>query len=368
MSKVALIRCINYEQDRVYGAVKRAVDLIGGIGEFVKPGMKILLKPNLLSARPPEEAVDTHPEVVRSVARLVKTQDAVPIIGDSPGGYGKNVDDVFEKSGMKRMAGEEGVELVKFTNSRFVDGIPISRYVFDADLMISIPKFKTHSITVLTAAVKNTFGTVTGLYKAECHSRAPKEQDFAKIIAKVHSISKPALTILDGIVAMEGDGPSATGILRNTNLIMASRDAVSIDSCIAKIMGLHPLDILVTREAYKMGLGEADLSRVETVGDGIETFIAKDFKLPQTTPLKLLPRVIANSIANFIKFKPVIDKGLCTNCKLCKVSCPVDAITSDEDYCKINYTTCVSCMCCHEVCPYKAIHIKRNILTKMVWG
>jgi len=367
MAKVAVVRCADYKREQVYEAVKRSVDLVGGITEYVKPGMKVLLKPNLLSPRPPEDGVDTHPEVVRAMARLVKLAKATPVIGDSPGGYGKNIDEVFRVSGMKQMAREEDVELVKFTSSRFVDGIPISRHVFDSDCFISIPKLKTHCVTTITAAVKNTFGTVTGLYKAECHSRAPKEDDFAKIIAKIHSISKPRLNVLDGIVAMEGDGPSS-GDLKEMGLVMASPDAVAIDSCIAKMIGLAPLDILTTREAYKLGLGEADLSRIEMVGDDISIFAAKGLKLPRTMPLRLLPKKIADSLASLVKFRPVINKSKCRGCNLCKVSCPVDAIESDGDYCKINYTRCVTCMCCHEMCPYKSIDIKRSVLAKLIWG
>lgn len=367
MSKVALIRCTDYGRKRVFEAVKRAIDLVGGISEFVKPGMKVLLKPNLLSARFPADGVDTHPEVVRAVVRLVKGAGARPVIGDSPGGYGANVDEVFEKSGMKEIAHEEDVELIKFTASKFVDGIPISRHVFDSNCMISIPKFKTHGVTVLTAAIKNSFGTVVGLYKAESHSRAPKEEDFAKIIAKIYSISKPHLIVLDSIVAMEGDGP-ASGDLRNMNLIMASSDGVAIDSCLAKIMGLDPQDILVTKEAYKMGVGEADPSRIEIVGDDIKGFIAEDFKLPQTSALRILPRGIANSVATLIRFKPYIDSAICTKCNLCKITCPVNCIEIEKNYCRIDYKKCIRCLCCHEVCPYKAIFIKRNILTKFIWG
>ncbi len=367
MSKVSLIKCTDYDTERVFSAVKRAVDLVGGIENFVKPGMKVLLKPNLLSARVPDDAVDTHPEVVRAMSRLVRSAGGVPKIGDSPGGYGKNIDEVLEKSGMKRMAQEEGVEIVKFTSSRFVEGIPIARHVFDCDCLISMPKLKTHSITVLTAAVKNTYGTVPGLYKAECHSRAPKEEDFAKIIAKIHSIAKPRLNVLDAILAMEGDGPGA-GVPRKMNFVMASEDGVAIDSCVAKIIGLEPLDILVTKEAYAMGLGEADLNRIETVGDDIDSVTVTDFKLPQTTSLKLIPKNIANSIAALIRFKPYIDAGLCTRCNLCKITCPVNCIEIEEDYCRIDYKKCVRCLCCQEVCPYKAISIKRNILTKMIWG
>ena len=367
MTRVSLVRCESYDTGLVFDAVKKSVDLIGGIEAFVRPGMKVLLKPNLLSARLPEDAVDTHPEVVRAVVRLVKSAGAVPFIGDSPGGFGNNMDEVFEKSGMKRIAGEEGIELQRFTVSRFVDDIPIARQIFDSDRVISIPKFKTHSITVLTAAIKNMFGAVVGLYKAECHSRAPKEEDFSRIIAKVYSLTKPHLTVVDGIIAMEGDGPSS-GVIRKMDLITAGEDAVAIDSCLAKIMGLLPLDILVTKEAYEAKLGEADLSKIEILGEGLDAFAAEDFKLPQTTPLKYLPKSVMDCVASLIRFKPYIDIEACKRCNLCKIACPVNCIEIEKDYCRIDYKKCVRCLYCHEVCPYRAISIKRNILTKLVWG
>jgi Pyruvate/2-oxoacid:ferredoxin oxidoreductase delta subunit len=222
-------------------------------------------------------------------------------------------------------------------------------------------------VTILTAAVKNMFGTVTGLYKAECHSRSPKDEDFAKVIAKVYSISKPRLTVLDGIVAMEGDGPSA-GEPRRMNVVMAGADAVAIDACVAGVIGLKPADIAITKEAHAAGLGEADMSEIEVAGDDISTFAVKDFKLPQTTPLRLLPRPVIESLAGLVRFKPQIDEAACRRCNLCKTSCAVGAITIGKDSCAIDYDRCVRCMCCHEVCPYKAIHIRRNILTRWIWG
>ncbi len=367
MARVALARCADYDPDNVFGAVGRAIDLLGGIGQFVKPGMTVLVKPNLLSARPPEDAVDTHPEVVRAVVRLVKRSGGTPKIGDAPGGYGKNIEEIFDTSGMKRIAKEEGVELVKFDTPKFIDGIPIARQVFDCDRFISVPKLKTHCITVLTAALKNTFGIVTGLYKAEAHSRAPKEADFVRILAKVHSIAKPHLTVVDGIVGMDGDGP-AGGEPKRMELVMAGTDAVAIDALIAKIIGLKSLDILLTKKAYEMGLGEADFARIEVAGDDIDGFISRDFRLPQTTPLRVIPRAVVNALAGLIRFKPWIDEAICARCKLCEQTCPIDAIMISKERCRIDYRKCVRCLCCQEVCPYKAITIRRNILTKMVWG
>ena len=286
MAKVSIIRCNDYDRARVYDAVKRATDLSCGIKESIKPGMKVLVKPNLLSARPPADAVDTHPEVVRAVVRLVKEAGGKVIIGDSPGGFGKNINEVYEISGMKKMAEEEGVDLVKFTNAKFVDGIPISRYVFDCDIMISVPKFKTHCITMITAAIKNTYGAVIGMHKAAAHSTAPREEEFAKVIAKVFSIAKPNITVVDGIVAMEGDGPSS-GEPRKLGFVMAGFDAVAVDSCLAEMIGIRPLDILVTKEAYGMALGEADMSLIELLGDNFADFKLKDFKLPQRSVIKI---------------------------------------------------------------------------------
>ena len=367
MPKVSFSKRADYEPGRVFDAVKRCVDIVGGIGEFVKPGMKVLVKPNLLSARPPEDAVDTHPEVVRAVVRLVKAAGGIARIGDSPGGYGKNIEEIFDKSGMRKIAEEENAELVRFTSSKSIDGIPIARQALDADCVISVPKLKTHGVTVLTAAVKNMYGTVTGLYKAECHSRAPKEEDFAKVIAKVYSISKPRLTIMDAIMAMEGDGPAA-GSPRLVGLVMAGTDAVAIDAIAARVVGLEPFDISVTREAYKLGLGEADISKIEVVGEDLDACVVSDFKLPQTTALKLIPKALANKVAALIKFKPHIDIRACARCNLCKITCPVGAIVIERAFCRIDYKKCIRCLCCQEVCPYKAISIKRNILTRAVWG
>ncbi|MFA6321669.1 MAG: DUF362 domain-containing protein [Candidatus Omnitrophota bacterium] len=367
MVKVSLAKCSTYDTDKVFDAVKRCVDLVGGMEEYVSPGAKVLVKPNLLSARLPEEAVDTHPEVVRAVVRLVKKAGATPIIGDSPGGYGADVDEVFEKSGMRRIAADEGVELVKFTASRFVDGIPFTRYLFDCAAVISVPKFKTHCLTMMTAGIKNMYGTVVGLNKVECHSRAPKEADFAKIIAKVYSVAKPHLTVLDGITAMEGDGPSG-GKARQMGLVMASADAVAVDAVVAAVVGLSPLEVLITKEAFEAGLGEADLSRIELTGDSIDSFMVPDFKLPQTAMFRMIPSGTLNAIAKLIKFKPFIDAAICKKCNLCKTTCPVGAIEIGADFCKIDYNKCVRCLCCHEVCPYKAISIKRNFLARAVWG
>ena len=362
---VAVVKCESYETDAVMAAVRRAVDLVGGMGSFVSPGAKVLLKPNLLSARSPEEGIDTHPEVVRALARLAKEAGGAVSVGDSPGGYEQDMDEVFERSGMKRVAVEEGVDLVEFSASRSVDGYPVSRHVLDADVVISVPKFKTHGITTLTAGVKNVYGVLTGLFKAHCHVRSPKEEDFALILAKVYELVRPRLTVVDAVTSMEGDGPSS-GDLRETRFIAASPDAVAVDAVLARIVGLHPFDLATTRACYERKLGEADLALIEVVGDGIDAVAVSYFKLPQTKILKMLPNAVVRGAASLVRFRPVIDEASCKRCNLCKLTCPAGAITIERDGCGIDYRKCVRCLCCQEVCPYRAVRIARNFLAKLV--
>jgi ferredoxin len=268
---------------------------------------------------------------------------------------------------MKAVASEEGAALVVFNEAKYVDGIPVSRYVFDTDLFISVPKFKTHCVTTITGAVKNVYGTVVGLYKAQQHSHSPKEEEFARVIAKVYAAAKPGLTVMDAVVAMEGDGPSG-GTPRPVGLIMAGTDAVALDSCAARVIGLRPFDVLTTKEAHMRKLGEGDPERIDIVGEEIDGFILKDFSMPQTALFKALPNPVLKFFAGLIRFMPVIDASRCRRCGLCKESCPVRAITITKEICKINHRICVKCLCCHELCPYRAIDMRRNLLARMLWG
>jgi uncharacterized protein (DUF362 family)/Pyruvate/2-oxoacid:ferredoxin oxidoreductase delta subunit len=369
MTKVSIVRCFNYDHERVAAAVSRAVDLIGGMGSFVKKGEAALIKPNLLSARTPDEAVCTHPEFVRAVIRLVRKAGARPVVGDSPGNFftTRDVDFVYEKTGIKRIAQEEGAGLVRFDKSRIIDGFPIAEAALDAPVMISLPKLKTHSLTVMTGAVKNSFGLIPGLFKVECHRNKPRPDDFARILVDIYQIKKPQLCIMDAVLSMEGDGPAA-GNPKKTGLVLASSDAVSMDAVVSKLVGLPSDKDIIVNEARRKKAGEADMHNIEITGESIEDAAMKGFKLPKTAHrVNMLPGFIANIITRAIDFSPVIDEKWCKKCKVCKNSCPVDAITIEDKVSRINDRICVRCFCCHEVCPYKTIYIKRNFITKLLW-
>jgi len=367
-SRVSLVRCGSYNTDEVMQAVKRSVDLLGGIANFVKPSDKVLIKPNILSARRPEDAVCTHPEVVRAVIKLVKGRGADVVVGDSPGGFINNVEEVYEVSGIAKVARDEKVDLVKFAFTKTVDGFPLSVRVLQADKVISIPKFKTHEVTGITAAIKNMYGALSGLYKTQCHAMAPREKEFAKIIVKVFSLVKPALNIIDAVWSMEGEGPSA-GEPRKTDFLMAGSDAAAIDSLLAVLIGQKPYKFSFIKECRIMRLGETDISNIDILGDRFSDFSIKDFKLAKGMGIfKYMPKYVADIAGLLLRFWPEIDNETCKKCNLCRSSCPVRAIYVQEGgFYTVDLSKCINCMCCREICPYKAVRIKRSWLARMIW-
>lgn len=367
-SKVAIVRCEDYEPKKVKEALKKALDLIGGVNAFIKGSPRVLIKPNLLSARLPDEAVDTHPEFVRAVARLVREANGVPFIGDSPGSFFtiKSIDEVYEKSGMKRIADEEDIGLIRFDKIIHINGYPIAKALKEYDLVINVPKLKTHTLAILTGAIKNTFGFMPGLNKVQCHKKAPNINEFSKILADIFAITKPGLSIMDGIVGMDGDGPAA-GRVRRFGLILASPDAVSLDAAFSHIAGFPYAKNVVLNEVVNRDLGKGRLKDIEIVGEDLYKAKIKDFKLPKTALVYRFPTPFMKPFTKLLDFRPVIDEILCKKCNICKESCPVDAITINKEISKIDEMKCIKCFCCHEVCPHDAIYIKKNILAKMIW-
>jgi len=304
---------------------------------------------------------------VKAVVRLVKKAGASPMVGDSPGGVVR-AEEVYEKSGMKEVMDEEGVELVKFDQVvKSKDGIPIASLALESDVVISIPKLKTHNLFPITGAIKNIFGVVPGILKSKCHLIYPTPKDFARLLVDIFSWISPKLSIMDAVWAMEGRGPGA-GDLRNLGLILASYDAVALDACASYIVGLDPFDLLTTREAHQRGLGQGDLSEIEIVGEEIDEVRVKDFRFPRIPIWYHVPSPFLRSVARFVKFWPVIDSAKCTGCKICLESCPVGAIGLGQERLVFDYKKCILCLCCHEFCPSGAISIEANLLGRVIGG
>ncbi len=376
MAKVSIVQCSSYEYFKIKEAVGKALDLIGGIKPFIKPGDKVLLKPNLLSAKSPETAIDTHPVVVRVIAEIVKEAGGLPYIGDSPGGYNQGVEKVWEISGMKKVAVQTGARLLKFecfkkipTNLPGIKEIPISEEALEMDLIISIPKFKTHELMLLTGAVKNMYGLVPGLTKTELHKKALDPESFSRVILKIFSAFKPHLSIMDGVWGIEGDGPGSAGKIRKVGLIMASSDALSLDAIMAVVAGMDPMKLPILSLARKLGLYKSDFGEIELLGEKIEEVKLDKFLLPQSSfrnkMLKFLPKFLVNTLAGSYRVYPAITKK-CLQCGICVKSCPVNAIAYRDGRLQIDYKKCILCLCCLELCPHGAVVMKKSLLARVI--
>jgi uncharacterized protein (DUF362 family)/Pyruvate/2-oxoacid:ferredoxin oxidoreductase delta subunit len=291
------------------------------------------------------------------------------VIGDGPSVWGnqiEKIEEVFEKTGIKKVAEEEGVELVTFDKRRWHGDFPLTTWIDQVDHIVNVPKFKTHNLTILTAAVKNCYGLVSGTYKTELHKKHFDVEDFSRVLVDIYAKAWPHLTVVDGVMALEGEGPATSGTPRKAEIIAAGADCVAIDAVLAKIMGIEPLEVPVTKEAVGRGIGIADLSRITIVGERIEDLSTAPFILPSTSNNKKLPPFVIKLARTLIKYYPRVMHDRCTRCGICIKACPAKIIRVRKGRIHIEYGKCISCFCCQESCPSAAIKLKKNLFTKLV--
>lgn len=371
-TRVALTRCPDYNEDRVRGAVREAVALIGGVGDIIKPGDKVLLKANLLAPSDPGDAVTTHPAVARAVIEIVKEAGGVPVVADSPGYfYAGGRCRALTMCGLKDVADELGVDSTQFEaiengfqkievpGSIYLKSIYAARLALEADFIVNLPKIKTHASTWFTGAVKNMFGAVATSTRKEAHALATYER-FSGALVDVYSVFRPGLAIMDAIVGMEGEGPRH-GNKRSLGLIIASKDPVALDAAASRVIGFDPLEIFATRDADARGLGNGDIDRIEVLGEQIAN-VEIDFEKPSGRRINMHPAVMKIGY-RFLRVRPECVESLCDKCQICAKSCPVNAITMNS-YPEIDRDICIECYCCNEMCPTGAMEIKKNWLAK----
>lgn len=372
---VAIVACPRYREPDVSAAVRQAFELLGDLSRFVRPGDKVLLKPNLLSARSPDEGVTTHPSVVKAAIEEVKKCGGVPLVGDSPGGLAaRNVfEKVASKSGIKQICQESGArlvnlgeEIVEFDNpeGKLFKRFNLSDVFVQSDVVINLPKLKTHSFMTLTAAVKNLFGCIPGLQKAEFHLKVPDRDDFADMLVDLYLAIKPQLNLIDGIVTMEGPGPSA-GELRSLGLILAGNDALALDLIAAQILGFTLSEVPTHRAALKRSLFEEDLRHIEVKGLSVAEVKVRHFKKPEGAIQDRVPSFLTRKAKNLVTPKPVVDQAACSGCRECAEACPIKVIEFENGRPEFDYDTCIRCYCCQELCPRSAIKLKTNWLGRL---
>lgn len=370
-SSVSIVRCEDYKQERVHEAVRRAIDLLGGIQTFIKSGEKVLIKPNMLKASLPEAAVTTHPEVVRAVIRLVVQAGGIPIVGDSPG-IGE-LAYVSRRSGILAVVEEEKASLADFTDTQPLKGhgrfrrFEVARCAIEADAIINLPKLKTHGMMVMTGAVKNLFGCIPGKKKAQWHLNAGIDHgSFAQMLVELSILLRPRLSIVDAVIGMEGNGPGS-GDPRQIGLILAGQDPASVDVVSCEILGLPPLQVPVTLAAREIGVGESRLERIPILGVPISEVKIKDFILPQQmNPEWPFPDLIRRNLKNAFTTRPIINRDTCIQCGVCKDDCPRGAIAEHNGGMIVDYRNCIRCFCCQEFCPKGAITVGKGWLFRFL--
>jgi len=377
MDTVSIERCNNYEYENVYNCVEKLVDNLGGWKAFIKPGDRVAVKPNLLMNKKPEEAATTHPSVVKAVISQVQKVGGNVVIAESPGGpYNRTLlRYVYRATGIEKVANETGAILnydlrvtkINRPDSKYVKSLEILKPLADADVIVNIPKLKTHASMVYTGAVKNMFGAVAGTAKTDLHLRMPDYNDFAEGLIDIYLSAKPAINIMDAVEGMEGYGPSA-GTPKHIGLLLASPNGFALDIAAVKIIRLSPEKVLVLKNAEKRGL--ADFNSINIIGENIESVVVNDFDIPALYGVKrqgFLKRNLLKLIKKQSKPKPVIAAERCKRCGNCVKICPAAAIVSeDRSVPVIDYKKCICCFCCHELCDFKAIDIRRGFVSRLI--
>jgi uncharacterized protein (DUF362 family)/Pyruvate/2-oxoacid:ferredoxin oxidoreductase delta subunit len=368
MPIVSVLACESYDPDAVRRTLEALVAPLGGMSAFVRPGMRVLLKPNLLSAAEREKAVTTHPAVVRGVAELVRAAGGTVSIGDSPAGPIECSSTVLRASGMSEAAALLGASLLPFNEVTWkrLDGRDyfLARPVLEADLVINLPKLKTHAFARYTGAVKNLFGVIPGGRKREIHMRAPGIADFSRALVDVLELVRPALTIMDGIIGQEGEGPGVRGMPRFYGCLAASQDPVALDSVLCAAMGFRPGEVLHLAQAASRGLGVDDPGAIQLVGDAAALRFER-VKLPRTHWYFRAPSWLTAPIHRSARLQPAVEDLRCMGCGQCAVVCPRDAITPGQPP-TFDLDACIGCMCCAEICPQGAIRTRESRLARLI--
>jgi len=348
--KVAVVKCGSYDSVKVDKAVARALRLIDF--EF-KRGQKVLIKPNVVGAFPKNQtAITTHPVVIEAVCKLLKKKGCKIFIGDSPF---TNYIEAFKKSGIDRVAHKYGklvifeqAKMTTYKASRVLRKFKTAKIIRDADIVINMPKMKTHMLTKYTGAIKNLYGCIPGGLKQRTHLRARGDKKFSNLLVDIYSAIKPELTIMDAVVGMEGNGPTS-GHPKRVGLILASKSGVALDIAAVKIMGLNPKIIFTIKEAVRERLYRG--YKINVVG--IDKLPNLKFKIPGSVAKARAQRMIRR----LFREKPiVVDERKCIKCGKCRDHCPACAIKL-APYPVIDKKKCIRCFCCIEICPQHALSL-----------
>ncbi len=372
-SVVAVARADDYQGRALTAALERAFALLGGLERFVRPGERVFVKINHLPPpSPPERAIITHPWFARAVAEQLLDITPHVLVGDDLRAAGRKG---FSISGYAEAFRDLPVELVHLPEQGYARvSCPgevlretyIARAALEADVVVNLPKLKTHSLTLFTGGVKNMYGLLPSGLRVRYHGEHPKPEEFCRLLADLYVLVRPALTVMDGIVGMEGAGPAA-GTPRRIGAVIAGADAVAVDAVTCHLVGIPPLRVPTTKIAQARGIGTGVLEEIAVVGEASSP--VRDLALPPTAParfLDLLPRPLSAWATRHMSPRPWVLAERCVGCGACVAACPTGAASLDAGKARIDHKACIGCMCCHEACRYGAVALRRGRLAGLV--
>ena len=383
MTSVALLRCRGYELPVLKEAMLHGLDDIGfSVSSF--RGARVVLKPNLLSAARPQSAVVTHPHFFRAAAEIVIDHGGRPVLAESPAVA--SLGNALKAAGYAPVLKDLGIPVadlsetgkLSYPGGRRMKSFEIARAFFDADTIVNLPKFKTHGLTYITAAVKNLFGAVPGMRKSQMHLKFPEKNEFSGFILDLYGAflngfdpPRTMVHLMDAIVAMEGEGPGSAGRPRPMNTIVAGLDALAVDWVGVQVSGLDIRLCTTLTEGFQRGFGISSGEEVRVVGERIADMRVRDFRPPQRAGATRLLKVplIHRIMKDLFTDRPVPAAGRCTLCYQCMEICPAQAIgraEEGEEIPRFDYGACIRCLCCLEVCPKAAISLEKGRLQWMM--
>jgi uncharacterized protein (DUF362 family)/Pyruvate/2-oxoacid:ferredoxin oxidoreductase delta subunit len=354
----------------VRNALEELLDPLGGMAAFVRPGQKVLIKPNMLAGKTPDKAVTTHPEIVREVIRMAQRAGGLVSVGDSPGiGTPRQV---AQNCGIMAVIEETGASFAPFSESvkerpgGIFHELEIARDVLEADIVINLPKLKTHQMMGLTCGVKNVFGAVVGMRKPRLHLQAGTDKSFfALMLLELAETIRPALTIVDAVTAMEGDGPGS-GDPVHIGALLAGDNPLAVDTVAAELVGMPPSAVWTLRVARETARPGSRLEEVERLGAEIDSLRPRRFRQAKSTDVDFgLPPFLKRPLKHGLTARPEPDMTRCELCGLCARHCPPEVMKISEGRLHIDYERCIRCFCCQELCPKGALVTRQGLFLRL---
>jgi uncharacterized protein (DUF362 family)/Pyruvate/2-oxoacid:ferredoxin oxidoreductase delta subunit len=379
LEKVSLLSCSSYDDSNLKDKILQSLTNIDFDPQLFQ-GLRIGIKPNLLIPSDPERSIITHPVFFQNMVQLINEYKGIPVLVENPAVHSLNTalkqtpyGDIIQALNID-VPDMTPTQLIPFDDAKQFKRIEISKAFFDVDMIINLPKLKTHGLTVLTGALKNLFGVIPGLKKSRMHLKAPSRDDFSNFMMDLYGgllygfdPPKPIIHVMDGIIGMEGEGPGLSGTSVPIGVIISSRDPLAVDWTASQVINVPWEDIPTLKAGFQRSYCISSPDEIDIIGDDLDKVCLSSFKVSKNSIFSNAVRwpFTSSFFKQLLVEKPVPQAEKCTLCYQCMRICPAKAIQPAEQQEKIpnyDYNKCIRCFCCMEICPEAAIKTQRGWL------